>query len=99
MDQLQDVIAFNSLCYAEAYSYCVFEAFPKKGNSEFATEQSGLDGATACSLSLGLSAGTSKIIAPVMSGVWSLAKGHWLVSTIFLVLVVIAVFFAFWPRR
>ena len=102
---LQEVVAANSRCYLEAYSYCVnvtylkTAAFSDTGlsailhlNTDLKSvemQSTGMDGATVCAGALGASVVAKKQAVPFMNVMWGLASQYWLMLVIIIVVLFI----------
>jgi hypothetical protein len=104
---LQEVISRNSVCYSEAYSYCVYKTFgsidPTTNKYNLTSLQSstkGLSGAVVCSAALGGKVATSGLIVPVFSVIWSLFTSTLIGGLTLIILVLILVIgLAVYARR
>jgi hypothetical protein len=68
-----------------------------QGDSVVGDQSTGMDGAAACQISLGVGIGTNKIIRPIWASVWSIFKANTIIFLILLTL--LAVFIAASAKR
>jgi hypothetical protein len=94
-NDLQTAVRLNGYCYGEAFGYCVDVTYPKSA-AFTGTDQSqeiqttGLDGAAACNLALGMQVTASKVVIPFWSAAWNIISTN-LVMVLVLVVIVVLV--------
>jgi hypothetical protein len=93
LDELKNALEYNGRCYKEVYDYCVGVIYPAGGvaGSSKQSVQTGMDGASACAVSLGLNIGANKVIVPFADAFWLVLKGNWFIIGIIVLLVIIVV--------
>jgi len=105
---LQNAITRNSVCYHEAYMYCVYKTYgavDPNSNAQLQTKlnnlgTSGLSGATVCTAALGGQVGVSGFAVPIIGTIWALFTSTVTGTLVLIILVFILVIsLAVWARR